>query len=60
MDQITLLTLKLHLGEVKKKVLEIGLMTDDARADKDAFWNVAIKIVKDIDDIDELIKLEMK
>jgi hypothetical protein len=60
MDQVTLLTVKSHLGDVKKKVLEIGLMSDDERTTKDDIWNAAVEVVSNIDEIDEVLRLEKK
>jgi hypothetical protein len=60
MDQVTLLTVKSHLGDVKKRVLEIGLMSDDEKSKKEDFWNAAIDIIKDIEVIDEVLRLEKK
>jgi hypothetical protein len=57
MDEITLLTVKVHLGDVKKRVLEIGLMADDEKTNKDEFWNQVIVIVNEIESIDEVLKL---
>jgi peptide subunit release factor 1 (eRF1) len=60
MDQITLLTVKDHLSDVKKKVLEIGLMTADEKSTKDDFWNAAVDTIKDIEVIDEVLRLEKR
>jgi hypothetical protein len=57
MDEIALLTVKVHLGDVKKKVLEVGLMADDEKTTKDEFWNQVVDIVNDIENIDEVLKL---
>jgi hypothetical protein len=60
MDQITLLTVKSHIGDLKKKVLDIGLMSDDEKSKKEDFWNAVVDIVKDIEVIDEILRLEEK
>lgn len=57
MDEITLLTVKVHLGDVKKKVLNIGLMADNEKTTKEEFWNTVIDIVNEIENIDEILKL---
>jgi peptide subunit release factor 1 (eRF1) len=60
MDQVTLLTVKSHLGDLKKKVLDIGLMTADEKSTKDDFWNAAIDVINDIEVIDEVLRLEKR
>jgi hypothetical protein len=60
MDQVTLLTVKSHLGDVKKKVLEIGLMTDDEKSTKDDFWNAAVNVINKIEEIDEVLRLKKR
>jgi hypothetical protein len=59
-DDITLVTVKDHLSDVKKKVLEIGLMTDDEKATKDDFWNAAVNVINKIEEIDEVLRLEKR
>jgi hypothetical protein len=60
MDDITLLTIKSHLGDVKKKVLNIGLMTDDEKTTKEEIWNAVVDVVDDIEILDEVLRLGKK
>jgi hypothetical protein len=60
MDDINLLTVKSHLGDVKKKVLNIGLMTDDEKATKEDYWNAVVDVVDDIEILDEVLRLAKK
>jgi hypothetical protein len=59
-DQIKLFTVKSHLGDVKKKVSAIGLMTFDEKSKKDDFWNAAVDIDKNIKVINEVTRSEKR
>lgn len=60
MDEITLLTVKMHIADVKTKILEIGLMTDDEKATKIDFWNAVVDLVNSIEELEELFRLEKR